>query len=71
MQLQDDGKGHRPDLIVDGGGEITILVYEGNKAEDLFLEYGTIPDPSSTDNSELNIFQTIIKRQIEVGQTYK
>ena len=55
IKPQGDGKGHRPDLIVDDGGETTLLIYEGKNAEDLFLKYGTIPEPSSTDNVELNI----------------
>ena len=33
--------------------------------------YGTITYPSSTDNSEFKIVQTIIKRQIEGGDTDK
>ena len=28
---EDDGKGHRADLIVDGGGFMNIFVHEGNK----------------------------------------
>ena len=44
---------------------------KGKKAEDLFLKDGTIPDPISTDNVEFNIVQTIIKRQLEGGETDK
>ena len=66
-----DGKGHRPDLIVDDGGDMTLLVHEGKKAEDLLLKDGTILDPSSTDNAEFKIFQTIIKRQLEGGEIDK
>merc|ERR1712028_86745 len=33
----DDGKGHGPDLIIDDGGDMTLLIHEGKKAEDLFL----------------------------------
>ena len=68
---KDDGKGHRPDLIVDDGGDMALLVHEGRKAEDLFFKDGTIPDPSYMDNAEFNIFQTIIKRQLEGGETDK
>ena len=46
-----------------------ILVYEGNKAEELFLKDGTILDPISTDKAEFNIVQTIIKRQLVVEET--
>ena len=62
---------HRSDLIVDDGGDITLLIHEGKKVEDLFLGDGTIPDSSSMDNFEFKIFQTIIKRQLEGGETDK
>ena len=48
---------------------MTLLIHEGKKAEDLVLKDGTIPDPSSTDNVEFKIFQTVIKRQLEGGET--
>ena len=68
---EDDGKGHGPDLIVDDGGDMTLLIHEGKKAEDLFLKDGTVPDPSSTDNAEFKIVLTIIKRLLEGGETDK
>ena len=71
IQLEDNGKGRRSDLIIDDGGDMILLIHEGKKAEDLLLKDGTIPDPSSTDNAEFNIFQTIAKRQIEGGETDK
>ncbi|KAH8060805.1 adenosylhomocysteinase [Aureococcus anophagefferens] len=40
----------RPDLIVDDGGDMTLLVHEGFKAENAYAKDGTLPDPSSTDN---------------------
>eukprot|EP00977_Amphora_coffeiformis_P024076 scaffold15034_cov181-Amphora_coffeaeformis.AAC.8 len=67
----DDGKGQGPDLIVDDGGDMTLLIHEGKKAEDLFLKDGTLPDPSSTDNAEFKIVLTIIKRLLEGGETDK
>ena len=59
---ENDSKGHRPELIFDGGGDIIIIIKEGKKAEDLFLKDGTIPDLSSTDNAAFKIVQTIITR---------
>jgi adenosylhomocysteinase len=67
----DDGKGHGPDLIVDDGGDMTLLIHEGKKAEDLFLKDGTLPDPNSTDNAEFKIVLSIIKRLLEAGETDK
>jgi len=67
----DDGKGHGPDLIVDDGGDMTLLIHEGKKAEDAFLKDGTLPDPASTDNAEFKIVLSIIKRLLEAGETDK
>ena len=67
----DDGKGHGMDIIVDDGGDLTLLIHEGKKAEDLFLKDGTLPDPTSTDNAEFKIVLTIIKRLLEAGETDK
>jgi len=68
---EDDGKGHGPDMIVDDGGDMTLLIHEGKKAEDAFLKDGTLPDPTSTDNAEFKIVLTIIKRLLEEGTTDK
>ena len=46
---------------------MNLLINEGKKAEYLILKNGNIPDPISTDNSEFNIVQTTIKRQLEGG----
>jgi adenosylhomocysteinase len=67
----DDGKGHGPDLIVDDGGDMTLIIHEGKKAEDLFLKDGTLPDPTSTDNAEFKIVLTILKRILQTGETDK
>jgi len=70
---EDDGKGHGMDIIVDDGGDMTLLIHEGKKAEDVFKESGgkTVPDPSSTNNAEFKIVLTIIKRLLEAGETDK
>ena len=68
---EDDGKGHRPDLLVAYGGDITLLIHDGKKLEELILKDGTIPDPSSTENAELKVVQPIIKRQLEGGEKDK
>lgn len=68
---EDDGKGHGMDIIVDDGGDMTLLIHEGKKAEDAFAKDKTLPDPSSTDNAEFKIVLTIIKRLLESGVTNK
>mmetsp|Transcript_26373 Transcript_26373/g.81140 ORF Transcript_26373/g.81140 Transcript_26373/m.81140 type:complete len:482 (-) Transcript_26373:1375-2820(-) len=60
----EDAKGDGPDLIVDDGGDMTLLVHEGYKAEDAYAKDGTLPDPSSTDNAEFKIVLAIIAREL-------
>jgi len=60
----DDGKGFGPDLIVDDGGDMTMLIHEGAKAEEAFEKDGTLPDPASTDNAEFKIVLALIRREL-------
>jgi len=60
----DDGKGDGPDLIVDDGGDMTLLVHEGYKAEERYAKDGTLPDPNSTDNQEFKIVLSLIAREL-------
>jgi adenosylhomocysteinase len=61
----DDGKGFGPDLIVDDGGDMTLLIHEGYKAEEAFAKDGTEPDPSKATNEELRLVLTILKRELK------
>ncbi|CAN8064480.1 unnamed protein product [Agarophyton chilense] len=54
-----DGSG--PDIIVDDGGDATLLIHEGFKAEIAFKKDGTLPDPDSTDNAEFKVVLTTIR----------
>lgn len=56
------------DLLVDDGGDATLLIHEGAKAEQVFKETGRLPDPNSTSNKEFKIVLTLIKRLIEAGE---
>jgi adenosylhomocysteinase len=60
----DDGKGPGPDIIVDDGGDMTLLIHEGFKAEELYAKYQTLPDPASTDNEEMKIVLALIAREL-------
>lgn len=42
-----------PDILVDDGGDATLLMHEGVKAEQEFEKLGTLPDPATTDNLEM------------------
>ncbi|XP_057431220.1 adenosylhomocysteinase [Lotus japonicus] len=57
----DWGPSGGPDLIVDDGGDATLLIHEGVKAEEVYEKDGTFPDPASTDNAEFQIVLTIIR----------
>ena len=52
---EDDGKGHIPDLIVDDGGDMTLIIHEDKNAEDLLLNDGTISDPIFTYNADFKM----------------
>nr|AHA84211.1 S-adenosyl-L-homocysteine hydrolase [Phaseolus vulgaris] len=65
----DWGPGGGPDLIVDDGGDATLLIHEGVKAEELFEKTGELPDPASTDNAEFQIVLTIIKDGLKSDPT--
>lgn len=55
-----------PDLIVDDGGDATLLIHEGVKAEEEYEKTGKLPDPSSTDNAEFQIVLGIIGDGLKV-----
>ena len=54
-----DGEG--ADLLIDDGGDATLLIHEGVKAEKAYAKDGTLPDPNSTDNPEFKIVLNLIK----------
>jgi len=59
-----DEKGDGCDLIVDDGGDMTLLIHEGVKAEKKFEADGTLPDPASTENAEFKIVLGLIAREL-------
>ena len=60
-----DEKGDGCDMIVDDGGDMTLLIHEGVKAEIAYeADNSVLPDPESTDNAEFKIVLTIIKREL-------
>lgn len=44
--------GDGPDILVDDGGDATLLIHEGVKAERHFAKTGELPDPDKFDNHE-------------------
>jgi len=51
-------------MIVDDGGDATLLIHEGVKAEAAFAKDGTLPDPSSTEDGEFKIVLTLLKNTV-------
>ena len=54
-----DGEG--PDLLVDDGGDATLLIHEGVDAEDAFAKDGTLPDPGTAESREFAIVLKLIR----------
>ena len=44
-----------PDLIVDDGGDATLLIHEGVKFERLHVKTGELPEPEKQDNKEYRL----------------
>ena len=60
-----------PDMLVDDGGDATLLIHEGVKAERNFAKLKELPDPNSTTNLEFKEVLRIIKEGLEAGNLDK
>jgi len=56
-----------PDLIVDDGGDATLLIHKGKEFEAAFAKDGTLPDPESTTNPEFKCILTLIRDSIKIN----
>jgi len=56
------------DLLVDDGGDATLLIHEGAKWEQSFKADGRLPDANSTTNKEFKCVLNVIKRGIQNGE---
>merc|ERR1719166_631091 len=54
-------EGDGPNLIVDDGGDATLLIHEGVEWEKKFAANGEMPDPASTDNPEMKEVYKVIR----------
>merc|ERR1719469_1789037 len=57
------------DLLVDDGGDSTLLMHKGKEYEEKFAKDGSLPDPSSTDNAEFKCILQLLKDSIPVDKT--
>src|SRR6195256_4475052 len=49
-----------PNMILDDGGDATLLVHKGTEYE----AAGTVPDPSSADSEELQVILSLLRRSL-------
>merc|ERR1712078_171897 len=54
-----------PDMIVDDGGDATMLIHEGRKYETQYEKDGSLPDPASTTNAEFKCVLALIRESIK------
>merc|ERR1719161_2995147 len=54
-----------PKMLVDDGGDATLLIHEGKKAEEKYAKDGSLPDPASTTNVEFKCVLTTIRNSIQ------
>jgi len=64
-------EGEYPDILVDDGGDATLLIHEGVKSERHFAKTGELPDPTKFDNLEFQQVMRIIKEGLQAGLTDK
>jgi len=63
-----DGQG--PNMIVDDGGDATLLIHEGKKAEDQYAKDQSLPDPNSAgEDAEFKIVLSLIRNSIKKDAT--
>ncbi|MEO1130819.1 MAG: adenosylhomocysteinase, partial [Planctomycetota bacterium] len=66
----DENGSNGPYVIVDDGGDATLLIHEGVKAEQAFAKDGTLPDPNSTDNPEFKIVLSVLRDKVQEDATF-
>lgn len=63
--------GQLPNMIVDDGSDMTLLIHEGVKAEEEFERSATLPDPNTSTNAEWKCVLALLRRNLEDGNTRK
>jgi len=57
------------DLLVDDGGDATLLIHKGKELEAKFAKDGSLPDPASTTNPEFKCILQLLKDSIQTDAT--
>ncbi len=54
-----------PVMIVDDGGDATLLIHLGYEAENAYAEDGTLPDPDSAENEEMAVILKLLRDELQ------
>ena len=54
-----------PTLIVDDGGDATMLVHLGYEAEEAYADSGALPDPAAAANEEMAIVAAVLRAELQ------
>merc|ERR1711953_1091359 len=57
------------DLLVDDGGDATLLIHKGKEFEEKYAKDGSLPDPDSTTNAEFKCILQLLKDSIPADKT--
>merc|ERR1712232_34371 len=57
------------DLLVDDGGDATLLIHKGKELEAKYAKDGSLPDPASTDNAEFKCILQLLRDSIPADKT--
>ena len=55
-----------PTLIVDDGGDATMLIHMGYEAENAFADNGTLPDSAAADNQEMACILQLLRDELQI-----
>ena len=53
-----------PNLIVDDGGDATMLIHMGRSAEETFAKTGKLPDPDRAEHEEMRVILSLIRDEL-------
>ena len=59
-----------PQVLVDDGGDATLIIHMGYEAEEAFARDGSLPDPDSTDVEEMQIILALLRRRLAEDPQY-
>ncbi len=59
-----------PTLIVDDGGDATLLIHKGFQAEEEYAKTGALPDPASSKIKEMQIILNLLRGRLQEDPTF-